>query len=64
MLRIGIVGCGRILNAHLQGYRKLRTAGWPRATAARTVATHMSQRPGSNSLESVDIAASSARGRS
>ena len=27
MIRIGIVGCGRILNAHLQGYKKLREAG-------------------------------------
>ena len=27
MVRIGIVGCGRILNAHLQGYRLLREAG-------------------------------------
>ena len=27
MLRIGIVGCGRILNAHLQGYRLLREQG-------------------------------------
>ncbi len=27
MIRIGIVGCGRILNAHLQGYKKLRDAG-------------------------------------
>jgi predicted dehydrogenase len=27
MIRIGIVGCGRILNAHLQGYQKLREAG-------------------------------------
>jgi 1,5-anhydro-D-fructose reductase (1,5-anhydro-D-mannitol-forming) len=27
MLRIGIVGCGRILNAHLQGYKQLRAAG-------------------------------------
>ena len=27
MLRIGIVGCGRILNAHLQGYKFLRERG-------------------------------------
>ncbi|MDB5075220.1 MAG: oxidoreductase domain protein [Chloroflexi bacterium] len=27
MLRIGIVGCGRILNAHLQGYKLLRARG-------------------------------------
>ena len=27
MIRIGIVGCGRILNAHLQGYKQLREAG-------------------------------------
>ena len=27
MIRIGIVGCGRILNAHLQGYKKLRELG-------------------------------------
>jgi predicted dehydrogenase len=27
MLRIGIVGCGRILNAHLQGYQRLRERG-------------------------------------
>lgn len=27
MIRIGIVGCGRILNAHLQGFRVLREKG-------------------------------------
>lgn len=27
MIRIGIVGCGRILNAHLQGYKLLRERG-------------------------------------
>src|ERR671928_965695 len=27
MIRIGIVGCGRILNAHLQGYKQLREQG-------------------------------------
>ncbi len=27
MIRIGIVGCGRILNAHLQGYKRLREQG-------------------------------------
>ncbi len=27
MLRIGIIGCGRILNAHLQGYKQLREQG-------------------------------------
>lgn len=27
MIRIAIVGCGRILNAHLQGYKVLREAG-------------------------------------
>ena len=27
MIRIGIVGCGRILNAHLQGFKKLRNNG-------------------------------------
>ena len=28
MIRIGVVGCGRILNAHLHGYRLLREAGY------------------------------------
>jgi predicted dehydrogenase len=27
VIRIGIVGCGRILNAHLQGYQRLRELG-------------------------------------
>ena len=27
MIRIAIVGCGRILNAHLQGFKVLREAG-------------------------------------
>jgi 1,5-anhydro-D-fructose reductase (1,5-anhydro-D-mannitol-forming) len=27
MVRIGIIGCGRILNAHLQGYMRLRELG-------------------------------------
>ena len=27
MIRIGVVGCGRILNAHLQGYKALRDLG-------------------------------------
>lgn len=28
MIRVGIVGCGRILNAHLQGWKVLREAGF------------------------------------
>jgi predicted dehydrogenase len=28
MIRTGIVGCGRILNAHLHGYRQIREAGY------------------------------------
>ena len=27
MIRIGIVGCGRILAAHIEGYKILREAG-------------------------------------
>ena len=33
MVRIGIVGCGRILNAHLQGYQRLRRSRNLRLTA-------------------------------
>src|SRR5262245_9416528 len=28
MIRVGIIGCGRILNAHLQGFLKLRGHGY------------------------------------
>jgi predicted dehydrogenase len=28
MIRVGIIGCGRILNAHLQGFLKLREQGY------------------------------------
>lgn len=28
MIRVGIVGCGRILNAHLQGFQQLRAHGY------------------------------------
>ena len=40
MIRIGIVGCGRILNAHLQGYKKLREAGVDNFRITALVARH------------------------
>lgn len=40
MIRIGIVGCGRILNAHLQGYKKLRERGVDNFRITALVARH------------------------
>ena len=41
MIKIAIVGCGRILNAHLQGYKKLRDAGVDNFRITALVARNM-----------------------
>ncbi|OAI54710.1 oxidoreductase [Planctomycetaceae bacterium SCGC AG-212-F19] len=40
MLRVGIVGCGRILNAHLQGFQQLRAKGIDDFRITALVARH------------------------